>query len=408
MERNMQSDLMITGVGVLSPIGIGYREFCLGLQRREPRFGSLSLFGTDKVGLFGSQLWDFDPGQILGRKGLRTLDRNTLLVLSCLQLDLSELIETIGPQNIGLSIGTTFGSFTSLSDFTEIYLREGFDALNPMLFPNLVINSPPSQGNVRFDLTTSSTTISNGFTSGLDAMIFSADRIRLGYEKAALCGGSEELSYEVTIGYKNNGWFSPSQNVRPFDQHSDGTLIGEGIAIFMLESTQHCQARGAMPLVEIVNYATCFDGSFQYSVSPEAQGGVFAIEQVLRESNIQPEEIGFIATSANGRPQLDAIESLALHRALGSAISNIPVVAYKAYWGECLGAASSLQLAAAIADLQRGTISGTPNVRNVAEHHKLWVPSEPLAISSPYALIFACGETGNFSAMLIKKSNTAV
>ncbi|HAA54540.1 MAG TPA: hypothetical protein DCE42_07270 [Myxococcales bacterium] len=397
----MKQSIVITKSAVLSALGIGYEAFGQGLQASEHRLKKVTLFDEE---IHGGEVWDFAPKEILGRKGLRTLDRNTLLVLASIQKDLAETIEAIGPEKFGLTIGTTFGSFTSLADFTALYLTEGFKSLNPMHFPNLVINSPPSQGNNRFGLTRSSTTISNGFGSGLDAVIFSADQIRSGYEEVMLAGGSEELSYHICVGYETNEMVSKSHSMAPFDKDSDGFLLGEGTALFIMETAAHAAARDAQPLAEIVSYHTCFDGTAEQPISPDAEGATYVIKQTLEEAGVSPSEIGFIASSANGYPAADRHEAQALSQAFGDALSSIPVVAHKAYFGECLAASSALQLAAAVHDLSTQQVSATPSVHNVTEDFPLWVPQQPLKRESQYALVLSCGMTGNHSAMLLKAS----
>lgn len=398
----MKTEIAITAVGAISNFGIGYKALKKGLRGGEPKFGPIEHFPTEDT-FIGSEVPNFNPKEILGRKGLRTLDRNTLLTLSAIQADLKEELEKLDSKEVGLTLGTVFGSFTSLSDYTLTYLKEGFNALNPMLFPNLVINSPASQGNIRFSLSHSSTTVSNGFTCGIDAVVYSADRIALGRENYSIAGGSEELSYELTVGYSLNRWFSPSNLPRPLDRKADGTLLGEGTALFLLEKPETARNRGTKPLATILGYNLAFDQSIPAKKVPDPEIGAAVINQTLSEVGISPNELAFISTSANGIPDFDRLEAASLEKAFGKELKNIPVVAYKAFWGETLGGGSALQLAATLADLEDSILSGTPTTLDPVG--QIDIPNKPVEISSPYALIFSTGLAGHFTALLLKKEN---
>ncbi len=395
----MKNQIAITAIGALSPFGIGFEALKKGLRNREPRFAPIAHF-PEEDRFVGAEIPDFNPKEILGRKGLRTLDRNTLLTLSAIQAGLAEHLEKLNKTEVGLTLGTVFGSFTSLADYTLTYLNKGFEALNPMLFPNLVINSPASQGNIRFKLSHSSTTVSNGFTCGLDAIVFSADRIALGREQFSVAGGSEELSYELTVGYHLNNWLSPSKVVRPFDTRADGTLMGEGAALFLLESPESAKNRGAEIIATVEAYNTAFHQTLPPSDMPDPNVGAEIISETLRECQLSPSDLAFVATSANGIGHFDQLEARSLEIAFKKELSTVPVVAYKAYWGETLAAAGALQMAAAIADLQDGLLSGTPT--SSQPKYDLNIPVQPVKVESPYALLFSAGPAGHFTAMVLK------
>jgi 3-oxoacyl-[acyl-carrier-protein] synthase II len=208
-----------------------------GLRRGEHAIGVVSEAMKEdwKGELFGAELRDFDPANILGAKGLRHKDRNALILLACMQTDFAEALKTMArPENVGLVAGTTFGSLFSQIDFTRTYVRDGFRALNAMQFPNMVINVPPSQANIWFSLTHSSTTISNGFTAGLDAVIFAADAIRVGRAECLIAGGSEDFLSQLAISFSRLGWSNDSGTLHPFNPSKPGTVLGEGAAFIRI------------------------------------------------------------------------------------------------------------------------------------------------------------------------------
>jgi 3-oxoacyl-[acyl-carrier-protein] synthase II len=399
-----KTDVVITGVAALTPIGFGYGEMKRGLRRSESRLGRLRLFEGQPVAekLRGGELLDFDAKAILGRKGLRNKDRNTLIVLSCIQLDLAEALSDISsPEQVGLTVGTTFGSLTSQVSFTTTYIEKGFRALNAMEFPNMVINAPPSQGNIWFDLAASSTTIANGFTAGLDAIIFSADQIKTGRARHLVAGGADEFSLHIALAFERTGLSSPSGRLSPFDTERDGTLMGEGAAMLLLESRATAEQRGATVRAEILGYGSAFDGGLDYGFSEDGAGAVRAMRQALDAAGIEPSEVDFIAASGNGSPVGDRMEATAIREVFGQHAGNVPVVAYKSYWGECYSATGAMQVAAALADLEDGVVSATCGFRDGGEG--LNITRQPVAGLRPRtALVNAFGYTGQNSSLVLR------
>lgn len=404
LARAPEQQVVITGVAALTPLGFGYRELKRGLRRSEARIGPLSLFSgvSGAEGLYGGELPGFDPKLILGAKGLRNKDRNTLLVLACIELDLAREIEAINsPETVGLTVGTTFGSLASQVAFTETYLKEGFRALNAMDFPNMVINAPPSQGNIWFDLAASSTTISNGFTAGLDAITFSADQIRAGRATHVIAGGADELSLHLALAFERAGLASRRRRVAPLDQGRDGTLLGEGAAMVLLESRETAARRGARVVAEVLGYGSSFDGTLDYAFNAEADGAERAMREALDEAGVEPGDVDFIAASANGSVDGDRMEAVAIERVFEAHASSLPIVAYKSYWGDCYSASGAMQVAAALADLEDGVISATCGIE--APEAGLALTRRALLDRAPSTvLVNSFGYTGQNTSVVLR------
>src|SRR3989344_5325392 len=175
----MNKTIVITGIGILSPIGIGIASFWEALAQGKTGFKQISLFDTSRFNVHVAGEIEFDPVQFLGKKGLRDLDRSTKLVNTAAKLAIDDSRLEITEDNthsMGVSIGTTFGSLHSISQFDRVGLTEGPRSVNPSHFPNTVINSPASQVSIRFKIKGFNTTISTGFCAGLDAVYYAADR----------------------------------------------------------------------------------------------------------------------------------------------------------------------------------------------------------------------------------------
>ncbi|MCC6749951.1 MAG: hypothetical protein IT371_19960 [Deltaproteobacteria bacterium] len=398
--------VVITAAAALAPIGFGLAEFKRGLRRSEHRLGEVTLFSEEPEakGLRGGELTGFDPKAIMAAKGLRYMDRNTLIILSCMKLDLETVLAQLGErEQVGFTIGTTYGSLRSQIDFPVTYLTQGFKALNAMDFPNMVINAPPSQGNIWWELPHSSTTISNAFTAGVDAVVFATDMIRTGQARQMIAGGSDEFSLHTALAFARRGLASASGQVRPFDARHDGTLLGEGAAMVLLEERAIAEQRGASIRAEVLGSGSTFDGRSEFAFHPEGEGAAHAMQLALEEAGITADQVDFIAASANGSPEGDRMEARAIERVFGARGRQVPVVAYKSYVGECFGATGAMQIVAALCDLEDGIISATCGYGSGSEG--LNVTRTPVTGASPkVVMVNSFGYTGHNSSLILRKA----
>src|SRR3989344_440160 len=273
MSRDLSSDdtrIVITGIGVVSPIGIGKEAFWQGLKEGRSGIKPVTLFDTSTTrSKLAGEITDFKPEEILGPKGLRNLDRTTKLALCAAKLCLDDANFQITEENtndVGVVLGSTMGSVWSISEYDKQALKEGPRSVNPALFANTVINSPASQISIRFDIRGFNTTISTGFSSAFDALRYASDFIKWGKAKAVLVGSAEELCEQFFKGFYKLGVLSKSQDgnqemLCPFDKRRSGTILGEGAAVFLLESLSHARQRNANIYEEIKAITQVFDGN---------------------------------------------------------------------------------------------------------------------------------------------------
>jgi 3-oxoacyl-[acyl-carrier-protein] synthase II len=351
----VNSKAVITGVGVLSPIGIGCSQYWEGLFRGETGFKPISLFDTSSLSVHIAGEVDFDPVQFLGKKGLRTLDRSTRLISSAAKLAIDDTGLQITEENthrIGVCVGTTFGSLHSISQFDREGLIEGPKLVNPSHFPNTVINSPASQVSIRFKIKGFNTTISTGFCASLDAISYAADFIRLNRADIVLAGGVEELCEETFLGFHNLECLSGSDGSAPlccpFDARRNGIILSEGAALLVLENEEHALKRDAHIIAEVLGYGNAFDPSADRYFNHHGRGLRNAITFALDGASLGPEGIGYISAGANSTRGLDRMETEVIKEVFGEKARNIPVSAIKSMIGESFSASGALSLSAAV------------------------------------------------------------
>ena len=395
----------------MSPVGIGSEDYWEALFKGKTGFSKITLFDTTpfKVHTAG-EIIGFEPIKFLGPKNLRTLDRSTTLLSSAagLAIDSSGLkITEDNTHFIGVSIGTTFGSIHSISQFDRSGLIEGPKCVNPSLFPNTVINSPASQVSIRYKIKGFNTTISTGFCASLDAVSYAVDFIKLGRAEVVLAGGVEELCEETFMGFHNVGYLSGVDGSEPmscpFDARRNGIILSEGAAVLIIESEEHAIGRGAEILAEISGYGNCFDHSSDRKFR-SAEGLKNAIEIALKDAALRPDEIDYISACSNSTRELDLMETRAIKEVFRENAINIPVSSIKSMIGESFSASGALSLAAAIGAICKGIIPSTVNYRERDFDCDLdYVPNVARTQEIKTALVTSADPYGNNNAVIIRK-----
>jgi 3-oxoacyl-[acyl-carrier-protein] synthase II len=332
-------------------------------------FSPISLFDTSSLTVhMGGQIQDFDPVIFLDKRGLRDLDRSTRLFCSAAALAIEDAHLKITDENsfsVGISTGTTFGSLHSIFQFDRDGLTEGPRFVNPSHFSNTVINSPSSRASIRFKVKGFNTTVSTGFCSGLDAVSYAADFIKMKRADVVLAGAVEELCEEIFLGFHNLGYLSGTGGTDPiscpFDARRNGIILSEGAAILILEDFEHALGRGAEVLAVVRGYANAFDSAAVKDFSHEGNGLRRAVAGALVDASLHTDDIDCVAAFANSTKGLDRFETRVMKKVFGKRAAAVPVTAIKSMIGETFSASGALSLSAAVGMLQRGFIPATKN-----------------------------------------------
>lgn len=390
--------VVITGIGVVAPNGIGKEEFWNNCFAGVSGIKPITLFDTSKYRChFAGEISDFQPEKYLGPKGLRNLDRTTLLSLVAAKLAIEDAqleITDDNRDNIGVVLGSTMGSVHSISEFDKEGLREGPHYVNPAQFPNTVINSPASQVAIRFGLRGLNSTIATGFTASLDAIGYALDMLQLGRAKKLLVGGVEELCIQTFLGFYKLGFLSTAQNgappfYGPFDTRRRGTLLGEGAVFLVLEPLEDEQVRSATIYAEALAYSSQFQPESLFRYDPKARGPVTAIGQALEEAGLRANDIDHISACANSTKIFDDMETTALDTIFNSRRNQIPANAVKLLLGESFSAGGAFQIASALDVLTRQPVATTAPFKGSDPSHRDTI------------LINTFGPTGTSSALIL-------
>lgn len=387
--------IAITGLGIVSSLGVGWGAFSAALAdegvvpfTRSPRAFSHAPHPALRV----AEVPGFDASVYLGDKGLRNNDRLTRLALVAARL----CVEHAGLKNsggfcaydadsIGLVASTAYGSTEAIAENNRIAQLEDPRYLNPARFPNTVINSAFGYVSIWEDLRALNVTVTNGPTGSLDAIFCAITYLESDRARAVLAGGVEALSELLWASMLRVGAL---KHVAPEgDALGEGISLGEGGALVAMERSDDARSRGAKVWAEVVGYGASFvDEPSPHLVSPSAGALVEAIREALRDAAVDGAAVDLVVSGLNGDPRLDDVE----RRAIREALPGVAVVAPKARLGETLGASGALGLACAISGFESGVA------------HDLFEGVGPATLET--VVITALGFYGNASALVVRRA----
>jgi 3-oxoacyl-[acyl-carrier-protein] synthase II len=393
----MNIKIAVTGAGCMTQNGTGLeslkKSFTETLKPADLTIFDVSHFKRKKA----MTLNDFDFKTILGEKGLRNFNRNTLLILSVLKSAFEETMNSMSQKGkrLGLTIGTAFGSLQSISDYELEILDKGPRKINPMGFGNTVINSPASRANIWFQLKALSSTVSCGSISFAKALEFSFNQIANGNVDAMLCGGSEELNMQTFLGYYLNRFLDENDRIDPYQ--GKGTVLAEGCGIVLLEKYEEAVRENRDIMAVIKGYGTSFYSDSRRNTFHTA-GIKKSIDLCLKDAGVKKEDVSLIITSANGIHSFDQMEQNALLEYFGESLKGIRLLPVKQFTGEMMGASGAFQF---ILPVLFKSINSLDGFYFYDFSEKKIKKSENNSLIFKNILINSVSECGNHSSILI-------
>ncbi|OQZ02266.1 MAG: hypothetical protein B6D34_11515 [Candidatus Brocadia sp. UTAMX1] len=405
--------IVVTGISVISPVGSNKEVFWKNLTNGVSGIKPVTLFDVSKFkSKLAGEISNFDAKSYLGQKGIRHIDRTSLLVSSATILAIKDANlenNTYGGDELGIVVGSTYGSIDSISSFDFQSLREGPNYVNPMDFPNTVLNAPASRASIFCKATGLNTTISNGITSSIDAIIYASDFLRMGRVKAVIAGGVHGLTHDIFWGAHNSQILSGSKGggleiSAPFDKRRNGMIIGEAAALVILETLEDALKRNAPIYAEIKGYGTAFDPKMAISKDHQVDGNKRAMVNAIHDANLTLNDVSYISANAYSGIYGDAMETKVIKEVFGMRANLIPVSAIKSMTGECYDASGALQAIAAIMSISTNTVPPTINYEEWDPDCDLdYVANTSRVLPVKNVLINTFSRLGNNSSLIISK-----
>lgn len=417
-DRAAGRDVLITGMGAVSPMGTGARALLDGLWSGTDAWAEVP--GGPVAGRRANRaalVRDFKPRDFIPAMKLRRMDNCSRFSVAAAQLALEDAgLLVPGEKGVepardltmtGVYFGTGTAGSTSVAEYLQGLLVEGAEGQFPMLFPNTVPNAPAGQVAIRFGIRGPNATVSQRESSGLHALAMAAECIRRGRCEAALVAGVDEYSIELLTFYDRMGFLSPGRGggdeaCRPFSARRNGWMVGEGAYAVVLESADQARERGGRSLGRVLGVGSCGSTCSTYRWPEEHEGYTRSMRTALAAAGLGPRAVAAVLAAANGNQMLDRMEALALGELFGAAGDMPPVTAVKALLGES-GACGVAQVITALGVLERGSVPPTPGGEDTGEPPVNLVTgsTRPLAGDVPAVLLNSFASGGSNVSLVI-------
>ena len=406
----MPGKAVITGSGIVSSLGDApatvHRALCEGRRGIRASTDDAALAG---VGAAAAVAYDLQPH--FGARNVRPLDRTARLATAAAGLALSDsglATPSFPRDDVGLVLGTMFGSVRTIADFDRRAITAGPQYVSPLDFANTVINAAAGQVAIWYGLRGLNSTIAGGH-AGAYAIAHAADLVELGAARALVAGGAEELSAAAAAAFSRAGVLCHTKGDAaprpvPFGAQRDGFVLGEGAAFVVVEDADSAAQRGAQVRALILGHATVCSGA----AGRRTAGGeevARAISMALDAANVSSEDLDCISASASGSIDGDAAEACGLLDALGARAATVPVTAIKGMLGECLGASGSLQVVCLLESMRDGVLPGVPDFQPAEDGATLaGLSAQPRQIVARTGLVVAAWN-GTCTALVVRAAD---
>lgn len=368
--------VVITGVGVLSPIGNTPLDFMESMQKGVSGAGPITRFDAEKFRTrFACELKDFNANDHLDRKEARKIDpfsQYALIVADHAVRDSGIEADKINPFMAGVIWGSGIGGLKSLENEIEDYARgNGTPRYNPFMIPKMISDIAPGHISIKYNFKGINYGTVSACASANHAMINAFDYIRLGKADLIICGGSEAAITRTGIGGFSSMKALSERNddpltaSRPFDRDRDGFVLGEGAAAFIMESYEHAKKRGAKIYGEVIGSGMTADAYHITAPHPDGKGAAHVMEIALKEAKIPLEEVDYINVHGTSTPLGDVAELKAIETVFGDYAPKLNISSTKSMTGHLLGAAGAVEALASVMAINHNFIPPTINNFNL-------------------------------------------
>jgi 3-oxoacyl-[acyl-carrier-protein] synthase II len=409
--------VVVTGVGVVSPIGVGKRAYWKALLDGSSGAKKISSFEASTYPTqVAGEISDFDPSDYLPIKEARRMDRSSQMIVASALMALEDSRLNLDAEDLsrfGVFTGTAVGGQGWAFREYEIFKEKGLKRINPFTVISTFPNATSAQVSLKLGIKGPSDTISSGCVSSTVALGYALDNIRLGRLDVALVGGTEAPIEPAVFGAYCAARVMTSQNCvptkapRPFDLQRDGIVLSEGAAVLTCENLEHAERRGARIYAEVAGWSHNCDAYHMILMNPEATQPARVIQEALSDADLTVHDLDYVQAHAAGTVIGDKIEARALQLVLGEAIPKIPVVSLKSMLGHTQGACGAIESVAAVLSIKKGMILRSINCDSIDPECSLAVNREGATRRSIGALLMNTFGFGGKNAAVVFRAQTA-
>lgn len=406
--------VVITGIGAFTPVGKTAPDFWNGLISGKSGVRTIEHFDTDDLPTkFAGQIENYDSNDYFDRKEARRLDPVTqyAMISSDEAIEDSDIdLEKINKDRVAVIIGTGIGGMQTFYEQSVTLHESGARRVNPFFIPMLIPDMPAGQVSIKYGFRGPNFCAVSACATGSHNIGLAFDSIRYGQSDMALCGGTESPVWRIGVaGFSSMRALSrrneePEKASRPFDKDRDGFVLGEGSAMFFLESLESALERDARIYGEIVGYGFSADAHHITAPDPDGNGVLLALNNALDMAEINPEEVDHINMHGTSTPLGDIAETNSIKKVFGDHAYDINLNSTKSMTGHMLGAAGAAESIATLLAIYHSMVPPTINQENPDPECDLnYTPNEPVERDINYALNNAFGFGGHNTTLVFKK-----
>lgn len=410
----MQHRIVITGMGVISPVGNTIGDFWNSLIQGQSGIDYVTRFDVSQMATkVAGEVKNFEPTDWLDKKESRHMDRFAQFAVAAAKMAIEDSgldLDTIDKERAGTVIGCGIGGVTTFEEQKEVLIAKGPGRVSPFFVPMLISNMAAGHVSIAFGLQGPSSTVVTACASATNAIGEAMRLIESGEADIVVAGGTEApLTPLAFAGFCSMKAMStekedPKAASRPFDARRTGFVMGEGAGIVILESLEHAQARNAKIYAELVGYGSTSDAYHITTPVPGGAGAARAMGKALESAGIQPEEVDYINAHGTGTGANDSTETAAIKIVFGDSADKVAISSTKSMTGHLMGAAGAIEAIACVLTIQNGIIPPTINYGEVDPHCDLdYVPNQVREKNVDIAMSNTFGFGGHNATIVIKK-----
>ncbi|MCL5290789.1 MAG: beta-ketoacyl-ACP synthase II [Firmicutes bacterium] len=367
----MQKRVVISGLGIISPVGSGLEVFWASLLNGVPGIKNITRY--DPTGFstkIAGEVVDFEPANYFDKKEARRLDRFAQFALAATGMAIQDAdlnLEESDRDRIGVILGSGIGGIETLENQARVLAEKGPGRVSSLFVPMMIANIGAAQVAITYRLRGPNITSVSACASSTNAVGDAFKLLQRGYADVVISGGTEApITPLAMAGFSSMKALScrneePQKASRPFDAQRDGFVVGEGAGILVMETLDHALKRGARIYAEVAGYGSTCDAYHIVAPDPEGGGAANSMREALTDAELAPEAVDYINAHATSTPLGDKAEVLAIKKVFGSHAYKLAVSSTKSMTGHLLGAAGGLEAAVCILAITRGKIPPTIN-----------------------------------------------
>jgi 3-oxoacyl-[acyl-carrier-protein] synthase II len=407
--------IVITGIGVVSPIGTGKEDYWKGLSTGQTGFGLNSRFDTSAYPCkVDAEVKNFDPTVYMDKKKARRMDLFCQYAVAAAKLAVQDSgldVHSINPERAGVIVGSGIGGLSTIESQHLVMQAKGVNRVTPFLIPMLITNIAPGEIAIEFGFVGPNYSVSSACATSNHAIGAALRHMRYGDADIMIAGGSEAAitplgvagfcqAQALTFDFNDN----PSQASRPFDAKRSGFVMGEGAGLVVLETEEHAKKRGAKIYAELAGFGATDDAYHITAPNPEAKAAVRTFQLALDDAHTKPEEVDYINAHGTSTPLNDKTETKAIKMFFGDRAKKIPISSTKSMTGHLLGAAGGVELIATLLSMENKLIHPTVNLSNPDPECDLdYVPHKGITAPMEIAMSNSLGFGGHNAVLVVKK-----